>query len=136
MSVTFGTTSFWRETRVGRGRKGVGHGVGFDAGDEVIATREQAKNDFGGGVVGVGDKEERLVDGEGGEEQHHFIEEGSVVAIGEAEALVDLASEGDGEDAGGGLQEDGDGLAGMAEDEFGLGIGIGDLMNSLDGWHF
>ncbi len=58
-----------------------------------------------------------------------------MVAVGKDRALVDATSQRQGEYAGQGLGEYGDGLAGVAEDVLRLGVGLGLLMEFLDSGH-
>src|SRR6516225_7797652 len=56
-----------------------------------------------------------------------------MVAVGEDHALLNAGDERQSQDARGSLGEQGDGLAGVAEDVVRLGVGVGFLMEFLDG---
>jgi hypothetical protein len=58
-----------------------------------------------------------------------------VVAVGKDRTLMDATGQRQGEYAGQGLGEHGDGLAGVAEDVLRLGVGLGWLMEFLDSGH-
>ena len=100
----------------------VGDGVGLHPGDQVVVVFEQADDDLAGGIVGVGDEVAGLCDGGDAEEGQHFVEQGAAVAIGPHHALVDAHGERHGEHAGGGVNQQADGLERVSHDVFGLGI--------------
>jgi len=101
----------------------------------VVSIPEQAAHYLAGGVVGVGDEDERLIHAQRIHQQDHLVEQGPLVAIGEDHAFMNAAGQRNGEDAFRGSHQHRDGLTGMAEDVFGLGVGVGGLMEFLDARH-
>ena len=94
----------------------------------LTRRKEPHPNDFACGVIGVGHEEERLGHVKRVEQHDHFVQQRSLVAIGEDQTFVDATGQRNGEDAGCGLDQDGDCLTGMAEDVLRLGVGLGLLM--------
>src|ERR1017187_7504631 len=82
----------------------------------MVSVGQQPANDLAGGIVGVGHAVERFLQVQRVEQQDHLVQEGSVVAVGKHRAFVDATDQRQGEYAGQGLGEYGDGLAGVAED--------------------
>ena len=101
----------------------------------MLAGLEQRQDDPARGIVGVGDQIGGHGDFQGGEQFNQFIQQGALVAIAEDHAFMNAAGQWQGEEAGGGLDDDGDGLAGMSEDVFGLGVVLRFLMKLFDTRH-
>ena len=97
-------------------RREIGHAVTFDARDQMVSVGQQPANDLAGGIVGVGHEIERFLQVQRVEQQDHLVQQGSVVAVGKHRTFVDATGQRQGEYAGQGLGEHGDGLAGVAED--------------------
>src|ERR1700757_4960920 len=102
----------------------------------MVVLPEQAGDDLVWGIVGIGDEVAGFGDGDDAEESEHLVEQGSPVTIGPYQPLVDADGERYGEEAGGGVHEDGYGLERVSHDIFGLGVGLGLLMQELDRGHF
>jgi hypothetical protein len=73
---------------------------------------------------------------EHGQELHQTVEHRAFAAVAGHQTLVDAAGQGHGETSAQALDEQRDGLAGMAHDVFGLGVGLGILVQEFDGGHF
>jgi len=67
---------------------------------------------------------------------NHFIQEGTLIPIGQDQALVDAASQREGATRYPHLCEDGDRLTGVPEDILRFGVRVGCLVQLFDGWHF
>jgi hypothetical protein len=78
----------------------------------MLVVLEQAVDDFVTGIVRIGDKVERLLDINNGEQGEHFIEQGAFVAIGPHQAFVNADGERYGKHALGGMDQQGDRLQG------------------------
>jgi hypothetical protein len=100
-----------------------------------MALLEQAFNGLACGVVGIGDKVERRSKGQDPEQLEHFVKQNAFVAIGPDQAPMDPCRERHSEEALSRVHEQTDGLQGMPNDVFGLGVGFRLLMQQLDGWH-
>ena len=85
---------------------GVGDGIGLHPGDQMVVLPEQAGDDLVCGIVGVGDEVAGFGDGDDAEESEHLVEQGSPVAVGPHQPLVDAYGERHGEEAGGGMHEE------------------------------
>jgi hypothetical protein len=115
-----------------------GGGVLAHASEEVVLLEEERLDDLAGGVVGVGDQEEGVVHagGDRQEEGSELVEEGALVAIGEDQTFVDAGDEGDGGDMSGeALDEQGEGLEGMAHEVLGFGVVGGLVVEGFDRGH-
>ncbi len=115
-------------------RRPVGHGIAADAGDEVMALREQRQDHLGAGVEGVGHQNHarRELPGDLEEQLHQAVQQ-RAAQLGRAidHALMDPRRQGDrGDESAGGAHEQGQGLEGMAVDELGLGV-VGGLLMEL-----
>jgi hypothetical protein len=121
-----------------RHRRVVGDRVAANPAHQVVSTLDQGGDDGAAGVVGIGDQEELAVPDPGEREQqgHQFVEEGPMVTVREHQPLVDTRYQRhSGDLAGGTLDQEGDGLEGVAHDVFGLGIVARLLMEKLDAGH-
>jgi len=76
----------------------------------VVVLSEQSSDDFAGGIVGVGDEVERLVDADDGEQRDHLVEQGAPITIGPHQPFVDARGQWYGEGAVGGFDEQAHGL--------------------------
>jgi len=101
----------------------------------MMTLLEQTFNDLACGVVGVGDKIKRRLDGQHTEQSEHFVKQSAFVAIGPDQAFMDPRGEWYGEEALSRVYEQADGLQGMPHDVLGLGVGLRLLMQQLDGRH-
>ena len=88
----------------------------------MIALLEQAAHHLASGVVGIGDKIKRGLDGQDIEQAQHLVEQGALVAIGPYQTFMDAHSERHGKDALGRVYEQADSLHGMPHDVLGLGV--------------
>ena len=71
----------------------------------------------------------------GAEQKDHLVQKGSFISIGEHHTFVNSAGQGHGKHTACGGDEHGDGLEGMAHDEFGLGVRVRLLMEQLYARH-
>lgn len=69
----------------------VGHGVGFDGGDQMVSRCEKRKDNSGAGIIGIGDQVVGDGDCQGVEQSDEFIQKGSCVAGAEDYPFVDAA---------------------------------------------
>lgn len=99
------------------------------------ARLEQRPDDLRGGEVGVRDQDGRPVHSEREREGRHLVEERAAVAVAEDRPLVDAAGQRQREKARARLHRERDGLAGVAEDVFGLCVAVRLLVQFLDGRH-
>ena len=101
----------------------------------MAAPVEQPGDDFPAGVIGIGDQEHRLRQLQGGEQEQQFVEQRATVAVGEHQTFVNPRRQRHGLKARADLDQQRERLAGMAHDERWLCIGVGSLMEGLDGRH-
>ena len=101
----------------------------------MLAGPEDREDNLRRGIVGVGHAIEGQRDPEFFEQEQEFIQQGALVAVGEAEALMDAAGQRQSKVALRGLNHHGDGLAGVAEDELRFGIVLRFLVQLLDRRH-
>jgi len=102
----------------------------------VVAAAQERENDFCGGVVGVANQNAGPCHTEFLEKEDEFVHEGALVAVGKDDSLMDAASQRQGEEALCRLNHDSEGLAGVPEDVFGLGVILRLLVELLDRRHF
>ena len=96
MAIAFGSSSFPAAVD-GLGGE-IGYGIGPDAGDQMIALFKQTVNNFARCIVGVRNKVKRRRDGQGFDQQQHFVEQGALVTIGPNQAFVNAYRQRYGED--------------------------------------
>lgn len=119
----------------GRRRPLEGASVFADAGNELTARGEEPPDDFAAGIIRVGDQEHRLGQLQLSQQQQELVEERAPVAVAENEPLVNPRAEGNGVIELPDPAEEGEGLARMAHDEIGLGVGRARLMEEFDRGH-
>src|SRR6059036_3079807 len=114
----------------------VSDGVGAHTRDQVVTVGQERACEFGGGVIGVGDDGQGASPLQSEQQAAEFIQQGAPVAGAPNHALVNAGSHWDGQAEAGGLDQEGDGLQGMAHDEGRLGIAAGLLVKAFYGRHF
>ena len=100
-----------------------------------MTLNKQTFDDLAGRVVGIGDKIERRLDAHGAEQAKHFVEQGSLVAVGPNQTFMDPRGERYSEHALSRVHKQTDGLQGVPHDVLGLGVGFRLLMQQLDRRH-
>src|SRR6266852_2886070 len=101
----------------------------------MMAVAKKAAGEFSGGVIGVGDDGDSFPPRESQEELAQFIEQGTPIPVGPDQAFVDAGGNGDAQADAGYLDQQGNGLTGMAHDERSLGVAVRLLMEAFDRWH-
>src|SRR5206468_537065 len=114
----------------------VSDGVGAHTRDQVVTVGQQRAGEFGGGVIGVGDDGQGASPLQSEQQAAEFIQQGAPVAGAPNHAFVDAGSHWNGQADVGCLDQQGDGLQGMAYDEGRFGIAAGLLVKAFDGRHF
>jgi len=89
----------------------------------MVALSAEIGHDFSGGVVGIGNEVE-MRQTERLHKQHHLIQEGSCIPVGEDKTFMYTAYKRNGEDTSERACQNGDGLAGMAHDVLRFGVGV------------
>jgi hypothetical protein len=101
----------------------------------MMTLLKQAFDDLASRVVGVGDKVDRRLDAHSAEQAKHFVEQGTLVAIGPNQTFMNPRGERYSEHALSRMHEQTDGLQGVPHDVLGLGVGFRLLMQQLDPGH-
>jgi len=102
----------------------------------MVALFQEREGHFAAGVVGVGDQVEVLLQAQVEEESDQLVQQGAAPAVGEHDAFVNAAGQGDSQAAAQDLHQQRHGLAGMPHDESGLSVSRRLLVQTLDGRHF
>ena len=131
-AVDAGSASFARALLLVRR---IGDRIGLHPGDQVIVLIEQAVDDFARRVVRIGHEVERILDCDDAQQGKHLVEQGTPIAIGPHQPLVDAHGQRYREDTLSGLYQHADSLERVTHDVFGLGVRIRVLMQQLHAGH-
>lgn len=101
-----------------------------------MASLKEALNELAAGVVGIGNEVVGDINLKGDDQGEELIEQAVLPSVGGDDSLVNASDQRDCGNRGRGTGEDGDRLTGVSHNEFGLGVGLGFLVEEFDARHF
>ena len=130
-AIEFGAAA----TRGLAGGRLISGGGAPQATDQVVSLFQEGASDFAAGIVSVGQQVKGNLQRQVEDQSHQFVQLGATAPIGENQAFMDAAGQWHRQTAAQGLDQQGDGLAGMAHDEVGFGVASRLLVEAFDGGH-